>query len=125
MKLDTISESHRKALKYYLSFWRKNADILMNGKLHLFDSAHDYSAAYAVLDKKAIHACYIDTVVDGKDYDKLTVINASMNDSVIVKHCEGKGYTVVNCFGETISEGKIESAIAEIEIPLSGMVFIK
>ena len=125
VKLDTISETHRKALKYYLSFWRKNADILMNGKLHLFDSAHDYSAAYAVLDKKAIHACYIDTVVNGKDYDELTVINASMNDSVIVKHCEGKGYTVVNCFGETISEGKIESAIAEIEIPLSGMVFIK
>ena len=35
LRLDTISDVHRKALKFYLSFWRENADILMNGKLHV------------------------------------------------------------------------------------------
>ena len=125
VKLDEISETHHKALKYYLSFWRKNADILLDGKLHLFDSAHDYSAACAVLGKKAIHSCYIDTVVDGKNYDELTIVNASMKNSIIVKNCEGKSYTAVNCLGETILNGIIDSTIAEIELPLSGIAFIK
>ena len=125
VKLETLSDAHRKALKFYLSFWRKNADILMNGKVHVFDTAHDYSAACAVLDKKAIYTCYMETVVDGENYDELTIVKASKNNSVYVKNCEGKSYTAVNCFGETISEGKIESSLAEIELPLSGIMFIK
>ena len=67
----------------------------------------------------------METVVDGENYDELTIVKASKNNSVYVKNCEGKSYTAVNCFGETISEGKIESSLAEIELPLSGIMFIK
>lgn len=125
LRLDTISDVHRKALKFYLSFWRENADILMNGKLHVYDTAHDYSGACAVLDKKAIYTSYVQTVIDGADYDELTIVKASKGNSVYVKNCKGKSYTAVNCFGETISEGIIDSAIAEIELPLSGILYIK
>ena len=125
VKLDELSDLHYKSLKFYLSFWRKNADILMNGKLHVFDTAHDYSAACAVLDKKAIYTCYINTIVDGKNYDELTIVNASPKNSVIIKNCGGKSYRAVNCFGETISEGKINSSLAEIELPLSAIILIK
>ena len=125
LRLDTISDVHRKALKFYLSFWRENADILMNGKLHVYDTAHDYSGACAVLDKKAIHTCYVQTVIDGADYDELTIVKASKGNSVYVKNCRGKSYKAVNCFGETISEGIIDSTIAEIELPLSGILYIK
>ena len=125
LRLDTISDVHRKALKFYLSFWRENADILMNGKLHVYDTAHDYSGACAVLDKKAIYTSYVQTVIDGADYDELTIVKASKGNSVYVKNCKGKSYTAVNCLGETISEGIIDSAIAEIELPLSGILYIK
>ena len=125
LRLDTISDVHRKALKFYLSFWRKNADILMNGKLHVYDTAHDYSGACAVLDKKAIYTSYVQTVIDGADYDELTIVKASKGNSVYVKNCKGKSYTAVNCLGETISEGIIDSTIAEIELPLSGILYIK
>ena len=125
LRLDTISDVHRKALKFYLSFWRENADILMNGKLHVYDTAHDYSGACAVLDKKAIYTCYVQTVIDGADYDELTIVKASKGNSVYVKNCKGKSYKAVNCFGETISEGIIDSTIAEIELPLSGILYIK
>ncbi|MBQ2815966.1 MAG: alpha-galactosidase [Clostridia bacterium] len=125
LRLDTISDVHRKALKFYLSFWRENADILMNGKLHVYDTAHDYSGACAVLDKKAIYTSYVQTVIDGADYDELTIVKASKGNSVYVKNCKGKSYTAVNCFGETISEGIIDSTIAEIELPLSGILYIK
>ncbi|MBQ9846460.1 MAG: alpha-galactosidase [Clostridia bacterium] len=125
LRLDTISDVHRKALKFYLSFWRENADILMNGKLHVYDTAHDYSGACAVLDKKAIYTSYVQTVIDGADYDELTIVKASKGNSVYVKNCKGKSYTAVNCLGETISEGIIDSTIAEIELPLSGILHIK
>ena len=125
LRLDTISDVHRKALKFYLSFWRENADILMNGKLHVYDTAHDYSGACAVLDKKAIYTSYVQTVIDGADYDELTIVKASKGNSVYVKNCKGKSYKAVNCFGETISEGIIDSTIAEIELPLSGILYIK
>ena len=125
LRLDTISDVHRKALQFYLSFWRENADILMNGKLHVYDTAHDYSGACAVLDKKAIYTSYVQTVIDGADYDELTIVKASKGNSVYVKNCKGKSYTAVNCFGETISEGIIDSTIAEIELPLSGILYIK
>ena len=125
LRLDTISDVHRKALKFYLSFWRENADILMNGKLHVYDTAHDYSGACAVLDKKAIYTCYVQTVIDGADYDELIIVKASKGNSVYVKNCKGKSYKAVNCFGETISEGIIDSTIAEIELPLSGILYIK
>lgn len=125
LRLDTISDVHRKALKFYLSFWRENADILMNGKLHVYDTAHDYSGACAVLDKKAIYTSYVQTVIDGADYDELTIVKASKGNSVYVKNCKGKSYTAVNCLGETISEGIIDSTIAEIELPLSGILYIK
>ena len=124
VKIAKLSEEHKKMLAFYLSFWRENRDVLINGKLMASAPEGIYNKVWSVKDKTAIFTCYSDTIVDCSPYTETVAINSSGNSALIIKSADQKAYTVLNCMGETVSEGKICGALCEIDVPLAGMIRI-
>ena len=123
--IDKLPEDHYKMLKFYLAFWRANADTLLDGKLWANDPQSGYSSAGSRLGDKAITVLFTDSVADCTGIADATVINGTRLDAVYVKGCNGKNATVLNCMGEEISSFVIDGNIAEIDVPPAGMICIK
>jgi alpha-galactosidase len=124
VKIATLPEDHKKMLAYYLSFWRAHRDTLIDGKLLAANPESSYSIVCAERDGKAIFTAYTDTIVDCRAYSEVIAVNASRHKALVLKGAAGKSYRVVNCMGETVAEGKVDSALCEVAVPLSGMVFV-
>lgn len=122
MKIAELPEEHKKMLAFYLDFWRKNREVLIEGKLKAENPESDYSIVSSEKDGKIIYTCHTDTIVKCNGFNEVTAINASRGDTLLIKGAEGKKYSVVNCLGETLSGGVIDADIAEITVPLSGMI---
>lgn len=125
VKLATLPENHKRMLEYYLSFWRENRDVLVEGKILAANPESAYSIVCAEKDGKAIFTSYTDTVVDCRAYSEIVAVNCSRSKSLILKSAAGKSYKVVNCMGETLAEGELDSALCEVDVPMSAMVFVK
>jgi alpha-galactosidase len=125
VKLATLPEDHKKMLAYYLSFWRENRDVLMEGKILAANPESACSIVCAEKDGKSVFTCYTDAVVDCRAYNEIVAVNCSRSKSLILKGAEGKSYKVVNCMGETLSEGELDAALCEVDVPLAAMVFVK
>ena len=125
VKIDKLCEEHKKVLAFYLDLWRKNRDIILDGKLIGENPESNYSKVYAVKDHKAVTTCYTNLVCDCKEVSENIIVNASMADSIYVKNAEGKEYIVANCMGEKVSNGKISLLLEEISVPPAGVLFIK
>jgi alpha-galactosidase len=112
-------------LKYYLSFWRENRDVLMEGKILAANPESACSIVCAEKDGKSVFTCYTDTVVDCRAYSEIVAVNCSRSKTLILKGAMGKSYKVVNCMGETLATGKLDAALCEVGVPLAAMIFVK
>ena len=112
-------------LAYYLSFWRAHRDVLIDGKLLAANPESAYSIVCAEKDGKAIFTAYTDCVVECGAYGEVVAVNSSRHRALVLKGATGKSYRVVDCMGNTVGEGKLDSALCEVAVPLSGMVFVK
>jgi alpha-galactosidase len=125
VRIAKLSEEHKKMLDFYLHFWRENRETLIEGKLLAANPESGYSIVCSEKDGKAIFASYTDIVVDCKAYNEIIAMNSSRSDTLIMKGACGKKYTVLNCMGEKIAEGIVDSELCEISVPLAGMICAK
>jgi alpha-galactosidase len=125
VKIDKLSEEHKKMLSFYLSFWREHRDVLIDGKILAANPESSYSIVCAERDGSAISTSYTDTLIDCRAYTDIIAVNCSRAKALVIKGAESKSYKVLNCMGETVSEGVIDGYLAEIDVPLSGMIFVK
>ena len=123
VRIETLPEDHIKMLKYYLSFFREWQNVLLDGKLTAANPEALYSYACTTLNGKSVITAYCNVVIEVKT-DIAVIVNAAATEKTVVKGACGKNYKVVNCMGEILSTGKIASDLDEIEVPLSGMIFI-
>ena len=125
VRIDRLQESHKKMLGFYLDFWRKNRDVLMDGKIIGENPESDFSLVTAELDDRAICTLYTAVPVK-KVYKELTVVNASDDDFVYLRGYAGRHYTVKNCLGEEVAAGTVAAGtLAEVKVPHSGMIILK
>ena len=125
VRIAKLPEDHKKMLAHYLSFWREHRDVLMDGKLRAENPESFYSIACAEKDGRAIYTSYTDTLIECGRYSEIIAINSSRAKSLLIKDAVGKSYRVVNCKGETLSEGVVKETIEPIAVALAGMIFIK
>lgn len=123
VRVDKLPEEHYKMLKFYLSFWKENRSILLDGKLTATNPESEYSLVCSQLGDKAIFTSYSDTVIPIKTSEAVAV-NASAKKSLFIKNAENYSYKVLNCMGEEIAKGKIEVALQEIRVPTAGMIVL-
>lgn len=125
MRLNRLREEHRQMLTYYLSFWRKNREILLEGKLTASNPEAGYSQVCASLGEKAVLTVYTQPVIDGA-YAEFTAVNGTGGQSLYFKNCTGKRYRIVDCRGRETDTGVFGTEpIAELSVPCVGMVFIQ
>ena len=125
VKLVTLPEEHKKMLKYYLSFWRANRELLIDGKILAANPESAYSIVCSEKDGNAIFTSYTDTVIDCSAYNEVVAVNCSRSENLVLKGAAGKSFKVLNCMGEQISEGIIDYNLFEIKVTTAGMVFVK
>jgi alpha-galactosidase len=125
VKIATLPEDHKKMLKYYLSFWRENRELLIDGKILAANPESAYSIVCSEKDGNAIFTSYTDTVIDCSTYNEIVAVNCSRSKKLILKGASGKSFKVVNCMGEKLLEGIIDCRLFEVEVTTAGMVFVK
>ena len=83
MKMEKLSEEHKKMLAYYLAFWKENRNVLIFGKLTAKASEGSYSQATSRLGEKSVTAVYNDAVIARTDEEALIGVNASGENELI------------------------------------------
>ncbi len=124
VKLAKISEEHKKMLEFYLAFWRENRDTLLEGKILAANPESGYSIVCAEKCGNAIFTSYTDTVIDCRKYKNIIAVNSSRSSSLILKGADGKNYKCVDCMGNILTEGKVDGALFEVNVPVAGMVYV-
>jgi len=122
MKLEQLPKDHLRMLKFYLSFWRENRDVLINGKILAANPECAYSIVCSEKDGEAVFVSYTDSVVDCSAYHKVSAVNSTRGRSLILKGAAGKSYKVLDCFGNVLEQGNVDGALCEIGVPMAGMV---
>ena len=125
VKLDGLPEDHKKMLAFYLSFWRENRDVLIEGKLLAANPESVYSQVCSQKDGKAIFTVYTDGIVDCAPYSKVIVVNSSRHSALILKGADQKSYRVLDCMGNEVEKGSVQGSLCEIEVPFCGMVEVE
>ncbi len=124
MLIEELDEDHIKMLRYYMSFWNEWKDTLLDGRLTATNPENEYSLVCSTLNDKAVCTAYSDYVIPVKTKETVAV-NATAYETLIIKNAKECEYTVVDCMGEKLTNGKFSSDIQEINVPIAGMVFIK
>ena len=122
MRVDKLPQSLYRMLKYYISFWKQWRDVLLDGRLTAENPESEYSMVTSVLDDKAVITAYTKNVVDVKTKNTV-VVNGTAGESFIIKNAKNKQYRVVNCMGDEIETGYLDSDLCEISIPTAGILF--
>ena len=123
MRIDRLPSDHYKMLKYYISFWNEWKAVLLDGRLTATNPESEYSLVCSRLQNAEVYTAYNDRVIP-VTMDKCVAVNASAQNSLIIKNAQGKSYRTVNCMGEDIAQGMIACNLEEIEVPVAGMIFV-
>ena len=123
MKIEELPKDHITMLTHYLSFWKQWREVLIDGKLTADNPEMNYTVAASTLGNKSVIVPYCNVITQVKT-DTAVILNATGFDFVSVQGAKNKIYKVVSCMGETLSEGKIEADIQQINAPLSAQIFI-
>ena len=122
VNIANLSQEHYRVLKFWLRFWLDHREILLDGKLSLYNPETNYSMAEAERNGEKICICYSRNIVTYSGR-RLTVINGSGETDIVIKG-EGKFmYTILDCQGTELESGakKIKS-VADFLVPQSGML---
>lgn len=122
LRLEKISPSQRKMLAFYLDFWRKNRQLLLDGALTLWDPQAFYSKAAARLGDESITVLYTAVTVQ-KQTKKTTLVNCGPERKLYLEGFGGMAYRVVDCTGNETAQGTL-TELSAIEVPCAGMVLI-
>lgn len=127
VRLDELPKEHRKMLKNYLTFFNVHSDVLLGGRLTLYNPECGYSMAEAENNNKKITVCYVKNVVSlfkGEHY----IVNGTGNTDIFVKSEYELliRYTVTDCTGRIIGEGERNvKGVSEFNVPESGILTIR
>ena len=122
--LDTLPEAHQAVLKYYLDFWRQYRGVLLDGRLWARHPEACYSQVGAEKDDLSIVTVYTDPVLHCGE-SKLIAVNAGVYGQLILKNAVGRRWRVLDCTGAVVAAGTAESSLAEIAVPVGGMLFVE
>lgn len=127
--LDKIPESHKKMLAFYLGFWNKNRDVLLDGDFTADNPESLYSLVKSEKDGHIIAVAHAKPVLEVDSFEKLSFVNASGGEYLIVKANADLGeklYRTYNCTGDLVAEGKVtmEKGLISLDVPTCGMVEI-
>ena len=124
VRLETLPQSHRDMLAFYLRFWREKRDILLGGTLTVENPETGYSLVCAERDGEAVITTYMQQVVSVCGLRCGTVVNASAYDALILETDGALRYRVLDCTGDFVDAGEADG-LCRVYVPHSGMLIFE
>ena len=125
--LDQIPESHRKMLKFWMTYWNENQKILLDGDFSAIEPEHLYTQVRATGNGKTIAVAHGNPVLEVDEDGKIDLINNMGGDTLLIRAKKAFGekqYRILDCTGDQIAEGKIDltAGIHDFKVPACGMI---
>lgn len=122
VRLSEITPEHYEVLKFWLSFWAENKEVLLDGELRIYNPEANYSMAEAVLNNKKICVCYSRNVVELSENEFVTV-NGTGEGYIAVWASGDFEYEILDCMGRRIECASIKmNGISVFNVPQSGVL---
>lgn len=122
VRLSEITAEHYAVLKFWLSFWAENKEVLLDGELRIYNPEANYSMAEAVLNNKKICVCYSRNIVEFSENEFVTV-NGTGEDYIAVLANGNFEYEILNCMGERTECSSVKiNGISVFNVPQSGVL---
>ena len=122
---------HLEMVRYWLGFWMKNREILLDGKLKPLFPDMQYPIVIAENNGDVIIAVYGDMVIEiVENFNKMIIVNGAMLDRFVLKikkDLGNKRLAKYDCCGNLMEESIIfiDEGLMEIEIYKSGLVILQ
>ena len=115
VRLNDITNDHKKLLKNYLDFYTKHHNVLLNGNLQVYGVEAGYTMASSALNDEKITVIYSNQVVK---YSGLTeyIFNAT-GDNYVYIECDNQPIAqLYDYYGNLISTEKLSSKVNKINL---------
>lgn len=126
--LETLPQEHRRMLQFWISFLKKNVDILQKGEF----IPHDPQLLYPLLEARGgqtvIAACYAaERIIPvWEKADRAILINAAKSPRLCLRLPNEGSYQIRirNCFGDTLTETTqtLAAGLHEFSCPTAGLL---
>jgi len=131
--MNKYPDNHRAMLKFWLSFWMKHQDLLLDGKFEAHHPHLNFPLLISKTQEKFVAGVYatntIVPVKSEKKYFEISVINASGDNAIYLqfskKATKKYKYTIFNCTGETIEKGTVKlnnKSPIKFNVPKAGLL---
>lgn len=115
VRLSGLSDNHKILLKVFLDFWRKNREIILDGKLSFEGICANYTMIKS--EKKGQSVVVLYQIADYTLLeDKANVFNITGKNYIIVDAMCEYDYTCYDMYGNIESSGKIPKGVSKISL---------
>lgn len=132
VRLEEISSEHRNMVRYWLGYWNKNRDVLLDGNFMPGNPGANYPSITAVSKEKQITALYETSLARqaAREVRALDVLNVTKDGSVVIDLSEDWS----NCSLQIVDAagGEVDSSTQDFakgahrfEVPLSGKLSLQ
>ena len=131
VKLDSIPEDHFIMVKFWISYWKENKDVLLDGEFIPENPGALYPVLRSSKSNREIISVHDDQVVkiSNNELTEINVVNAKGSTSVVLDFENDFGKTVIyiyDCSGNLRAEYSkdIQTGVVKIIVPPSGLIKI-
>ena len=129
VKLDSIPDEHYQMAKFWINYWKKNRDILLDGKFIPVNPGGLYPVLMAKGSDKLIAAVYEDHFLTIEDplVRNVDIVNAKGTETIILdlENPFGKvEVKIYDCMGNVVKEDliRLKKGIHKFNVPPSGLL---
>ena len=131
MRLENLTQEHFKMSKFWLNFWKKHRDALIDGKLTPYYPELSYPLIASSTEKEYIVVVYSEFVVhlSEKKVRNVILINGTLKSKIYLEIEDNFGerdIEVLNCCGEVVRREKVNlnKGLLSIDIPAAGVAYL-
>ena len=127
--LNRIPESHRRVLRFWLSYWSENRDVLLDGDFYADEPEHLYTQVKSVKNGKMIAAAHGNPMLTVDAEQAIDFVNSMGGDILLIcakKTIGEKQYRILDCMGNEVENGEVNliEGCHSFRVPQCGMLQI-
>lgn len=131
MRLENLTQEHFKMSKFWLNFWKKHRNVLLDGKLTPYYPELSYPLIASSTEKEYIVVVYSEFVVhlSEKRVRNVILINGTLKSKIYLEIEDNFGerdIEVLNCCGEVVRREKVNlnKGLLSMDIPAAGVAYL-
>jgi alpha-galactosidase len=134
VRLDRLPPAHHLMVEFWLSFWTRNKGLLLDGDLKPWHPEAWYPLVEVSNKREQLAAVYAAGTVagiSGPFKEKLTVVNGTLEDRVILDLASPTGpckVQILDCQGQVVAEEEersLDEGLVALDIPPAGLAIFE